>query len=1027
MALENGEPTSGREPLKARIFISYSRKDLTFADRLEAGLKTRGFDTAIDRSDIYALEDWWKRIETLIAQADNIVFVLSPDAVASDVCQKEVAFAASLNKRLAPVVHRRVDDRAVPEALARLNFIFFDDETRFDARLNQLAEALATDIHWVRKHTEFGEHARRWAAAGRPGPRGLLLRSPMLEEAERWIASRPEGAPPPTEAAQAFITESRKAASQRRNILSGGLGAGLLVALGLAGLAYWQRGIAIEQEKIAVEQRDKALLTQSRFLADLAKQQTAIGGATTAILFAIEALPDVAAGALRPYAPEAEFALDEAWHAVRERMILASQATLWSAAFSPDGNHIVTASEDGTARIWDAATGEPIGAVLKGHKGDVFSAAFSPDGNRIVTASGDGTARIWDAATGEPIGAPLTGHEKEVNSAAFSRDGKRIVTASMDGTARIWDAETGQPIGEPLNVRGIANGLAPDTRRRIIIDYAVVSAAFSPDGKRIVTASDDNTARLWDAATGEAIGAPFIGHDERVLSAAFSPDGKRIVTASLDGTARIWDAETGQQVGAPLTTSEEAASRTNDSHNRGNISVNHGMLSAAFSPDGKRIVTASADKTARLWDAETGEQIGTPLKGHDDAVNSAAFSPDGKRIVTSSRDGTVRLWNTDIDRPISLPLTGHEDAVNSAAFSSDGKQIVTASDDETARIWDAITGEPIGTPLRGHFLGVNSAAFSLDSKRVVTASEDETARIWDAVTDKPIGAPLIGHEGKVFSAAFSPDGKRIVTASGDGTARIWDAATGALIHLLAGHKGEVHSAVFSPDGKRIVTASADKTLRLWDSDTGKPIDQPLIGHTSVVTSAVFSPDGRRIVSTSFDMTARQWDAESGKPIGPPLIGHDRFVSGAAFSPDGKRIATVSEDDTVRLWDSATGIPISAPFKIDAVRLLGVAYSPNGKRIVVASTENTVRIWNVSRNTQDLLTAAKAYVPRCLTRVQRAAAFLDPEPPIWCIETGKWPYETDDWKAWLKYKRGGLRPPLPDTTEWQPWVAARKAE
>ena len=208
----------------------------------------------------------------------------------------------------------------MPEALARLNFIFFDDEARFDASLDQLAEALETDIDWVRKHTEFGEHARRWAVAGRPGPRGLLLRSPMLEEAERWIASRPE-APPADRGGTGLYCESRKAASQRRNILSGSLGAGLLVALGLAGLAYWQRGIAIEQEKIAVEQRDKALLTQSRFLADLAKQQTAIGGATTAILFAIEALPDVAAGALRPYAPEAEFALDEAWHAVRERMI----------------------------------------------------------------------------------------------------------------------------------------------------------------------------------------------------------------------------------------------------------------------------------------------------------------------------------------------------------------------------------------------------------------------------------------------------------------------------------------------------------------------------------------------------------------------------------------------------------------------------------------------------------------------------------------------------------------------------------
>ena len=630
---------TARGQSKPKIFISYSRKNLAFADQLEAALKARGFDTLIDRTEIYALEDWWKRVEALIAQSDTVVFVLSPDSVASTICQREVTFATSLNKRLAPIVHRRVEDKAVPVELTRLNFIFFDDSTRFDENIQHLNEALETDIGWVRQHTEIGEHARRWSAAGRPGPRGLLLRSPLLEEAEHWIASRPEGAPSPTEATQAFITESRRAASQRRNILSGSLGAGLLVALGLAGLTYWQRGIAIEQ-------RDKALLTQSRFLADLAKQQTAKGDAATAILLAAEALPDISANsAPRPYAPEAEFALDEAWRAVRERTVLASQVSLWSAAFSPDGN-------------------------------------------RIVTASGDQTARIWDAATGAAIGAPLR-----------------------------------------------------------------------------------------------------------------------------------------------------------------------------------------------------------------------------------------------------------------------------------------------------------------------------------------------GHKGDVFSAAFSPDGKSIVTASADGTARIWDATTGVLIHLLTGHKGGVHSAVFSPDGKRIVTASNDKTVRLWDPDTGKPIGQPLIGHTSDVTRAVFSPDGKRIVSTSFDMTARQWDAETGKPVGAPLIGHESIVSGAAFSPDGKRIATVSEDGMVRLWDTETGIPISAPVKIYDGRLLGVEYSPDGKRIVVVSTENTARLWNVRRSTHELLTLAKAYVSRCLTRAQRSAAFLDPEPPIWCIEMGKWPYETDDWKAWLKYKRGSLKPPLPDTTEWRPWVAA----
>ena len=161
---------------KARIFISYSRKDMAFADRLEAALKVRGFEPLIDRTEIYAFEDWWKRIEALISHADTIVFVLSPDAVASKVAQREVAYAASINKRFAPIVCRRVDDDATPEALRRLNFIFFDDPVRFEASADRLAEALQTDIGWIRQHTEYGEAARRWTAGGRPG--GLLLRSP---------------------------------------------------------------------------------------------------------------------------------------------------------------------------------------------------------------------------------------------------------------------------------------------------------------------------------------------------------------------------------------------------------------------------------------------------------------------------------------------------------------------------------------------------------------------------------------------------------------------------------------------------------------------------------------------------------------------------------------------------------------------------------------------------------------------------------------------------------------------------------
>ena len=178
---------------KTAVFISYSRKDVAFADRLETALKARGFEPLIDRTEIYAFEDWWKRIEALISRADTIVFVLSPDAVVSQVSLREVTYAASLNKRFAPIVCRRVEDSATPEALRRLNFIFFDDPNAFEASADKLAEALQTDIGWIRQHTELGEAARHWSAASHPG--GLLLRSPALEEAERWIASRPPPGP----------------------------------------------------------------------------------------------------------------------------------------------------------------------------------------------------------------------------------------------------------------------------------------------------------------------------------------------------------------------------------------------------------------------------------------------------------------------------------------------------------------------------------------------------------------------------------------------------------------------------------------------------------------------------------------------------------------------------------------------------------------------------------------------------------------------------------------------------------------
>lgn len=440
-----------------------------------------------------------------------------------------------------------------------------------------------------------------------------------------------------------------------------------------------------------------------------------------------------------------------------------------SVAFSPDGKYILSGSYDGTLRMWDAHSGQPIGSPLMGHKSSerILAVAFSPDGNNFVSGSADSTLQRWEMNGPVPVGPPLKGHSGEVVSVTYSPNNKQIASSSHDWTIRLWDAQSGQQINQVFKIQGAS-------------DKGPLPVIFSLDGRQIISGSADKTILRWDVQSGKRIGEPMAGHTGRVSALALTPDGRQIVSGSYDGTLRHWDIQSGVAIRPRF---------------RG---IGDQIVSIALTRDGGQIISGSNNGRIRFWNGQTSEPLRWAYEGRADSITSLDLSPDGRRIIAGSGDSTLGLWDVTSGRPIVFPIQGHSKPVTCITLSQDGGMIASASLDRTIRTWDAHTGYPIGGNIDSGTSVPVSLALSDDTSKLAGIYSNGTVCVWSLKnwSRELLSKIYKDHINGSSSIAFSSDGTKLVAFNIHGTSHVWNAIDGQAVEGLS-----TASMLFSDDSE----------------------------------------------------------------------------------------------------------------------------------------------------------------------------------------------------------------------------------
>jgi WD40 repeat protein len=723
------------------------------------------------------------------------------------------------------------------------------------------------------------------------------------------------------------------------------LGAVLLLAItmGALGAWLWKRSEAAERAAESAQRRaERALFDSAGNLIEKGR-----GAQALAYLAAIMRSNPRNSWAARSRALDA--LVHDSW-ALPLRVVRHERAVTW-AELSRDGERLLTASTDGTARLWRVRDGAGLGVMR--HRDAVTWASFSPDGSRVLTASKDGTARIWDGRNAAPIGRPMQ-HGSRVLQAAWSRAGDRILTSSYR-ELRLWNAGTQERAPGPGGAQ--ASFSAPSA---FMVPLAALSA-FSPDGRQLVVLESQGTASFLDLRTGARAGElPPAG--EALMQAAFNHRGDRLLTVDTAGAVRIWDraarrvlftrehkslvtwAEFSPDDHGLLTMGGDRVVRLWNLDVPGPpVTLQHdrGVVAAHYSPDGRWVLTGSRDGAARLWDVRSGELAAQPLL-HAAPLESVSFSHDGLRAVTAADDGAAKVWDLRVTyaRPQQLP-----EAVGMVLFAGEGRQVVAVLRDGTARLWDLATGASTALLLgKRQVMSVTQLA----DGRLAAVFRDPGSRAfraWDARTGKPASAAIEDPAGlPLFLAWVSADAERVLGLRLRGGIDVWDARSGRRIAGLTDDKGEYR---IGEDG-RLILGPGPAGVRIWDTRTGSEVGG--IGQRGAAW-ADFGAGGRLILVLGADRVLRLFDAASRKPVGAPQP-MDGRPTGVDFSRDAKRMAATSGDGEVKVSEVENGKVLcrlhvhSLADPLDAEARFTARISADGKRVLSRSPEGWAQVWDV---------------------------------------------------------------------------------